>query len=359
MAKPGERFNQKKFVVRFAATEQINNQKSCAMKYTRWGIIGPGKIAHDFAKDLALLDGPQTITAVLGKQIEEAKSFAHSYSAPQVFTKLDEFIEKAGIDIAYIATPHTLHHKEALACLQHNIPVLCEKPMTINLDQCDELIAASREHHTFLMEGMWIRFLPGIKQSLAMVERGDIGRIISVKASMGFKAPKDPNSRLFNPDLGGGSLLDLGIYPVFLSVLLMGRPTAINATATLTKQGIDEHCSILFKYPNGQQAILESTLLSDKNVAAEITGDKGSIRILDPWFEKSEGLEIEINGKGKVIYPTRWQGHGLHFEATEALSCLRDNKIESDLLPHRFSRELIGIMDEIRQQIHVSYEMYE
>ena len=169
------------------------------MKITRWGIIGPGKIAHDFAKDLALLDPPQEIRAVLGHRKKTTTDFAKEFNVSQSFYKLDEFIKNAGIDVVYIATPHTLHHEQALACLEHKIAVLCEKPMTINLGQCRELIAASKRNNTFLMEGMWIRFLPSITQLLYFIERGDIGRVVSIKASMGFKAPRDPDSRLLNP----------------------------------------------------------------------------------------------------------------------------------------------------------------
>jgi predicted dehydrogenase len=329
------------------------------MKCIRWGIIGPGKIAHDFAKDLALLESPQKIQAVLGHQPNNTADFAKEFNVSQTFTDQEEFIKNAEIDVAYIATPHTLHHEQALACLDNKIPVLCEKPMTINLDQCNELIAASQRNKTFLMEGMWIRFLPSIQQLLYFISRGDIGRIVSVKASMGFKASPDPDSRFFNPDLGGGSLLDLGIYPVFLALLLLGKPDTIKAIATLSGAGIDENCSILLQYKGRQHAILESTLLSQKETPAEITGEEGTIKILHPWFEKAGGLEIDSYNKGKVIYPTRWPGHGLQFEAQEVLNCIRDRKISSDILSHEFSRDIIAVMDDIRKQINVTYEMYE
>src|SRR5205085_2084980 len=217
------------------------------------------------------------------------------------------------------------------------IAVLCEKPMTINLDQCDELIAASEKHNTFLMEGMWIRFVPSIKQLIALIERGDIGKIVSIKASMGFKAPHSPDNRFFNPELGGGSLLDLGIYPVFLALLLLGKPDTIKAIAALSKEGVDEDCSILFQFKNKQHAILESTLVSQHKAPAEIIGEKGSIKLLNPWFEKAEGIELDIYGKGKIIYPCSWPGRGLQFEAEETLNCIAANKISSDLLSHEFS----------------------
>jgi predicted dehydrogenase len=329
------------------------------MNTTRWGIIGPGNIAHDFAKDLQHVSTPQTIQAVLGKSKKSTESFVQEFNVPQVFTDLDEFVEKAAIDAAYIATPHTFHYEEVMACLQHRIPVLCEKPMTINSDQCEELIRTAHDNKTFLMEGMWIRFLPSIQHLLQIIACGDIGKIVSIKAAMCYKAPHDPHSRFFDPELGGGSLLDLGVYPVFLSLLLMGKPHTVKAIGTLSEEGVDEDCSILFHYKTGQRAILESSLTSSAVTPAEITGEKGIIRILNPWFEKASGLEVHLYDEGKVIYPCQWEGRGLQFETEEMLNCIRNNKIESDLLSHDFSRNLIGLMDEIRSQVRVTYDMYE
>jgi predicted dehydrogenase len=329
------------------------------MEITRWGIIGPGNIAHDFAKDLAFVNSPQRVQAVLGNSKKNTESFAEEFNVSQVFFDLETFIEKADIDIAYIATPHTLHYKEVMACLNHKIPVLCEKPMTINAAQCETLITAAVNNNTFLMEGMWIRFLPSIQQLLDIVQSGIAGKVVSIKASMCYKAPYDRNSRFFDPELGGGSLLDLGIYPVFLALLLLGKPNTIKAIGTLSGEGVDEACSVLFHYKTGQHAILESSLLSDAVTPAEIACEKGIIKILSPWFEKAEGIEVDLYDEGKIIYPCQWPGRGMQFETEEVLECIKNNKIASDLLSHDFSRNLIKIMDEVRSQIKVTYDMYE
>lgn len=329
------------------------------MKETNWGIIGPGNIAHDFARDLRLIPVLQKITAVVGHNTESTGEFAREFNVPDTYTDFDEFIKNKLMDAVYIATPHPQHFEQALACIQKNIPVLCEKPMTINADQCRELIAAARKHKTFLMEGMWIRFLPSIQQVLSIIQQGKIGNVVSVKASMCYKAPYDPDSRYFDPALGGGSLLDLGIYPVFLAHLLMGKPDTIKAVGTLSKEGVDETCSVLFHYKTGQHAILESSLIAQTDMPAEITGEKGVIKILDPWYEKANGIELNEYNEGKIIYPCKWQGHGLQYEAIEVLNCIQQNKIESDILSHAFSLELIQTMDEIRSQIHVTYDLYE
>jgi predicted dehydrogenase len=329
------------------------------MKRTRWGIIGPGNIAHDFVNDLAFVETQQVRQAVLGRTEENTRKFAQNNNIPQVFTDIDEFIKSAKIDAVYIATPHTLHYEQALACLEKRIPVLCEKPMTINAEKAQELIDVAAANNTFLMEGMWVRFLPSICQVIDMIKKGTIGNIISVKASMSYKAPRDRESRYFNPELGGGSLLDLGIYPVFLALQLLGKPNAIKAVGKLSGEEIDEACSVLFHYKNGQYAVLESSLVTQTESVAEIMGDRGVIKILNPWNEKPEGIQLDLFEAGKIIYPCKWDGKGFQFEVEEMLACIKNNKISSDRLSHQFSLTMIKIMDEIRQQIHVKYDMYE
>ena len=324
-----------------------------------WGIIGPGKIAHDFANDLKLVRPAQHVTAVLGKDLQEAKNFVKEFEASKPYTDLDAFIRHEGLNIVYIATPHPQHYKEALICLQHKIPVLCEKPLTLNAEQANALVQASNDNNCFLMEAMWIRFLPGIQKMMALINEGAIGKVLSVKASMGFKAPKEENSRYFNPALGGGSLLDLGIYTIFLAHLLLGKPSAIKALATLSDKGIDEAAAILLDYNGEAQAILDSSLLSQSDRPAEIAGEHGIIRIQHPWFEKSTGIELELYNGEKQVFPTSWDGHGLQFEIEEVMQCLDNKRIESILYPHAFSSEISQTLDEIRNQIHVVYKDFE
>jgi predicted dehydrogenase len=329
------------------------------MKSTRWGIIGSGNIAHTFVKDLSFLRTQQEVTAVLGHTRQHTYDFAKEYDIQDYYTEIREFVKNKNIDIAYIATPHSQHYEQALICLQHKIPVLCEKPMTINAEQCRRLTAVSRQNNTFLMEGMWIRFLPSIQLVQRIIDQGLIGKVTSLRASMSFKAPYDPDNRFFDPELGGGSLLDLGVYPVFLALLILGKPNSVKAIAKLSEEGVDETCSVLFNYNNGSHAIIESSLASSLDIPAEIVGEKGIIKIMNPWYEKASGIELQLNGEGKIIYPCHWEGHGLYFEAEEAIRCLENNSIASELMPHEFSLNMIRIVDEIRNQINVTYEMYE
>jgi predicted dehydrogenase len=329
------------------------------MRATNWGIIGPGNIARTFANDLQLISAPQPVKAVLGHHADTTEQFAEEFDVMGCYTDLDKFLEHDNLQAVYIASPHPQHFDQALACLEKKVAVLCEKPMTINAGQTRMLVAMANRKNTFLMEGMWIRFLPSIKLVLSLIQQGRIGNVISVRASMGFKAPCDPSNRYFDPAQGGGSLLDLGIYPVFLACLLMGRPDDVKAVGTLTSQGVDEYCSMSFHYSSGQHAVLESTLLDQPDLPAEITGEKGTIRILNPWFEKTKGIELNQLEEGNTIYPCEWEGHGLQFEAEEVIHCLQQNKIESEHLSHAFSLEVMEVMDEIRRQVNVTYDMYE
>ena len=330
------------------------------MNAFRWGIIGPGSIANDFIKDLKRVEGRQhEVTAILGHGREKAEAFAAEFSIPAIFYEIEEFVRRPDFDAVYIATPHTLHYEQTVACLNAGIPVLCEKPVTINLEQLETLIQLAREKNTLLLEGMWIRFLPSIRQVLEIIAGDEIGQVISVQANMSYKAPKDDNSRYFNPELGGGSLLDLGVYPVFLAHLILGKPPVIKAIGKLTDKGIDESCSALFQYPDGQYAILESSLVTQTDLVAEIYGHKGVIRVLAPWNEKPAGIEVAVYNGKKTTYPCQLYGRGFQFEVMDVLKCLVQQRISSPLMEHQLSLDMMTSMDEIKKQINVKYDSYE
>ncbi|HLG40532.1 MAG TPA: Gfo/Idh/MocA family oxidoreductase [Chitinophagaceae bacterium] len=325
-----------------------------------WGIIGPGQIAKIFADDLKFITGvQQNIGPVLQHSPSSGEEFSKKFNIGKLCNNMQQFVAEK-MDAVYIATPHPFHHDEALACLKSRIPVLCEKPITINSIQLNELIKTSLEKNTFLMEGMWIRFLPSVKKLLELTEGNMIGKVLSIKAGISYRAPDDKDNRYFNPDLGGGSLLDLGIYPVFLATLLLGKPSAVKAVASISEQGIDKACSVLLDYEDDQYASLESSLITQsENQVAEITGEKGMIKILSPWFEKPAGIELEIYDETKEKFPCEWEGHGFQFEAAEVNHCLEKKRIESLLMPHALSLQVVEIMDEVRKQVNVKYEKFE
>lgn len=329
------------------------------MDVFKWGIIGPGSIAGDFTRDLVLQQDQQHIVqSILSHTEKTAGAFAEKYNVPHVCFNLDDFLS-SDINAVYIATPHTLHYEQALACLQARKPVLCEKPVTINAKQLQHLADTSRADNTFLMEGMWIRFLPSINKVLQLVQEGKIGELISVKANMSYRAPHEDHSRYFDPELGGGSLLDLGVYPVFLATLLMGKPAAVKAVAAVSDKGIDEACSILLDYPGNRYAVLESSLVTDLELSAEIAGKKGKIKILSPWNETPEAIQVDIYDQHKIEYPCHWEGRGFQFEVKEMMNCLKLGLTESPLMSHDLSMQVMNIMDEVRKQVNVKYENFE
>lgn len=326
------------------------------MKSYNWGIIGPGNIARDFANDIKYVSVPQKITAVLSHRKESADEFADEFNIAGRYIDAGDFFENGHFDIVYIATPHPLHFDEIKSCLERRIPVLCEKPIVINHEQYEELLKLSVRNNTFMMEGMWVRFLPSFRKMLELLEQKKIGEIVSMKAAMSFKADHDESSRFYDPEKGGGSLLDLGVYCIFLSTLLLGKPESIKSVARLTDKKIDEACGILLSYKHGRYSVLESSLLIKQDRPAEIYGTDGILRILNPWFGESPGIEIEMYSGQREKIPLNWEGHGLQFEIEEVIRCVSGKKIESDLMPPRLNREVLRIMDEIREQIHVTYD---
>lgn len=329
------------------------------MKSYEWGVIGPGTIANYFARDLALVKDQQKITAVLSDTDKSLNEYADQFQIDKRFLNLDDFIENSGVDISYIATPHPFHYEAIKKCLQNNIAVLCEKPIVLNHEQFEEICELSRIQNTFLMEGMWLRFLPQMQKLLELIDEKKIGRLISVRASMSFKAPCNESNRFYDPEKGGGSLLDLGVYCIFLSTILFGFPSTIKAVGKLSNKKIDEACAMLLSYNNNSYAMLESSILMEQNGPAEIFGNGGTIRILNPWFEKSAGIEVELSNGEMHRIPLSWEGHGLQFEIEEVVKCISQQKIESHLMPHSLSKAILEIMDNIREQIHLSYPHYE
>lgn len=322
-------------------------------KIYNWGIIGLGKIAHKFAQDLQVVKNAR-LHAVASRSLEKAEAFGKTYNAAFCYGSYRELLSCPKLDVVYIATPHVSHCANAIMCLNNKIPVLCEKPFAINAAEVRRMIAASKNNNTFLMEALWTRFLPTIKKALNIIERGTIGEVISVKADFGFKAKFDPNSRLFDQNLGGGSLLDVGIYPVFLSLLLLGKPTSIKAVANIGQSNVDEMCGMLLKYPKNKLAILHSSIITKTATEAYIYGTKGTIRINPRWHEPTS-LTLMVDGKDPKDYFFEYDSNGYKYEIEEVQRCLRAKKLGSELLSHHFSLDLIELLDEIRMIAGIYY----
>jgi predicted dehydrogenase len=262
------------------------------------------------------------------------------------------------VDVIYVATPHHLHFENTLMCLQKGKPVLCEKPFTINSKQLRILVETARKNKIFLMEAIWTRFLPGIEKTLKLVSEGHIGEIKMLNADFGFNGIYNPESRLYNPFLGGGSLLDIGIYPVFLSLLLLGYPKEIQAVATKARTGVDESMSISLSYESGALASLHCTFVAHTNTDANIYGDKGKIHLKHQWLRANEMVVTRNDEKPEeLVFPSRAKGY--EYEAEEVMKCLRLGQTESPILGLDFSLQLMKLLDAIRMKCNIVYPDYD
>ena len=321
-------------------------------KTIRWGIAGPGKIAHQFAEDLKLVSNGE-LMAVGSRNYERANSFAKEHGAEFSYGSYQELFESDEVDVIYIATPHTSHAELSIAAMQHGKHVLCEKPLAINQKDVERMLSTARTNEVFLMEALWSRFNPSIRALLEHIERGDIGEVKYIHADFAFYSlDRSEEGRLLNPALAGGSILDIGIYPIFLAYLILGVPEKLLAVSNFYKTGVEIQTSMIFAYKNAQ-AILYSGLNSKSEMKAEISGTEGSI-FLDPRWHETEGYSIEKNGRLEHIeMPTI--GKGYTYEIEEVHHCLLNGLKQSDLWSFENSLDLIRLMDEIRDQSKVTF----
>ncbi|MEM6378631.1 MAG: Gfo/Idh/MocA family oxidoreductase [Bacteroidota bacterium] len=318
-----------------------------------WGIVGPGKIAHKFAQDLLKLPEAK-LHAVASRSMERAQAFAQQYGAKHVYDDYRQLIDCPDLDVVYIATPHTGHYENALLFLKRGIPVLCEKPLAVNNRQVQRMIYTAQKNQTFLMEAIWTRFLPTHLKMWEIINSGQIGKVLSVKADFGFKPSFNPDSRLFNPALAGGSLLDIGIYPVFLAMNVLGKPDDIHAIGHLGPTGVDEEVGILFKYKDGATAHLHSTIRANTKTEAFIYGEKGTIYLHTRWHEPST-MSLLLHGENPEMFRFNYNTNGYSYEALEVMRCLSLGMTESDQLPLQFSADLMDVLFSIRHLIGLRY----
>ncbi|HEV2481991.1 MAG TPA: Gfo/Idh/MocA family oxidoreductase [Puia sp.] len=323
------------------------------MKTTTWGIIGPGKIANKFAIALGMVEGAR-LGAIASREAARGREFALRHGVATVYDDYALLAADPAIDAIYVATPHGFHAEHSILCLRHGKAVLCEKPLALNAREAGEMIAAAREHQVFLMEAMWTRYVPLMRSIIELVASGQIGVVKYIRADFGFFAAFDPNGRLFNIRLGGGSLLDIGIYPLFLCLQLLGEPEAITAFGRLSPTGSDETCHALLGYPDGATAVVSSTLACQTSLSAEIAGTEGMIRIGTPWY-KNDHYEWNRAGEAAQVVRVEPLVNGFEYQIQEVMECMDKGLIESPSLPHSFSLMMARTMDAIRGQIGVRY----
>jgi len=322
-------------------------------KIYNWGIIGLGNIAHKFAHDLQLVRDAN-LYGVASRSIEKAREFGKTYKSTKSYGSYEKLLSDPHIDVVYIATPHAYHCELALEAMDAGKAVLCEKPFGMDRVEVEKLITKSKEKKVFLMEALWTRFIPATEKLLSLLESNIIGELKSVRADFGFNAVFEPEKRLFKKELGGGSLLDIGIYPIFISLLTLGVPTEIKALATMFPSNVDSSCSMIFGYNSNESAVLDASLLTDTPIVCWLHGTKGSLKMSNP-FHSTKEISFFKDRELVETYNLEYTGLGYYHEILDVQESLKQGKIESEKLPLSFSLDLITIMDKVRKEIDLNY----
>jgi predicted dehydrogenase len=321
----------------------------------RWGILGCGKIANKFASDLRLVKDAE-LAAIASRNVETAYNFAQQFKPRLVFNTYEAMASSPEVDVIYIATPHGFHHENAILCLSHGKAVLCEKALALNTRQVSEMIATAKKNKVFLMEAFWTKFLPQYEKVSSFIRAGEIGEIKFIQADFGFRAAEPLAQRMYDPLLGGGSLLDIGIYPIFLAQSFLGKPTEIQAVMTPYPSGVDEQCTMTMKFNNGALAVLSATFAADTPVEAVIAGTEGRIHMLNRFHNAIGRVEI-VRGKNDAepVDVHREDGFGYQFEARHVGECLRKGLTESPVMTFADSMALIETLDKVREICGIRY----
>jgi len=322
-------------------------------KKFKWGLIGPGRIAHQFAQGLAVIKNA-ALYAVASTNPERGQAFANQYGGAKVYNSYESMVNDPEVDAVYIATPHPFHYENIKLCLEAGKPVLCEKPLTVNAAETRELIELARAKKVFLLEALWTRFLPVYAPVRTWLDQGLIGEIKLMVGTFGFAAPVDESDRWQNPELAGGTLLDMGIYPIAVSQWVMGRqPSSFASMAKLSKTGVDEMTAVLLQYDNGAISQFHSSFLSNNVNDFYIYGAEGYIRLHANFWAATKASMVTNNQEITITRPLR--GGGFEYQTEEAMRCIRACLLESPGMPHAETLANMELMDAIRADIGVKY----
>lgn len=321
-------------------------------KTINWGIIGAGKIASEFAKDIITVPNSKLI-AITSRSLKKANQFSKAYNIEKAYGSYNKLVLDNTIDAIYIATPHSYHNAHTLLCLKNHKAVLCEKPLAMNINEVEEMIQLAQSKNTLLMEAMWTAFLPHIRFVNELIINQHFGKVTQLDADFGFKPKYDVNSRLFDKSLGGGSLLDIGIYPVFIALLTLGKPNSIKANATFFETGVDADCSIEFTYKN-TKAFLFSTFKKETTTTAVFKCENGNI-IINGRFHQPTSVTLISDSGERIVKEFNYSTIGYNYEIDHFNNLLRQDVKESDIMSFEFSRNLIATLDSIRDKINLKY----
>jgi predicted dehydrogenase len=319
----------------------------------RWGVIGTGGIAATFAGDLALLPDAE-IVAVGSRSRAGADAFADRFAIGHRHSSYEALAQDPEVDAVYVATPHPMHRDNALLAIQAGKAVLVEKPFTINAAEAAELIDAAKTQGTFLMEAMWTRFLPHVVRIRELIAAGRLGELRSMTADHGQWFPSDPEFRLFAPELGGGALLDLGIYPLSFASMLFGSPSTVTAVSDKAMTGVDAQTAVVLQYAGGRQSVSFTTLETRTANHASINGRDARIEIDGVFYAPTTFSIIDRDGATERVEIAH-EGQGLRHQAAEVGRCLRAGLVESPVMPLAETLSIMETLDEVRRQIGLRY----
>ncbi len=322
----------------------------------RWGILATGGIAAAFAADLVDLPDAE-IVAVASRSRESAEAFADRFGVDRAYGDWASLAADGDVDVVYVATPHVAHRAAAGLCLEAGRNVLCEKPFTLNLREAEELAALAREHDRFLMEAMWMYCHPLVRRLKALVDDGAIGEVRTVQADFGLAGPFPPAHRLRDLALGGGALLDLGVYPVSFAQLLLGEPDAVTASAVLSAEGVDLQTGALLSWESGALATLHCSITGGTGVTASVTGSRGRIDVPSGFFHPDRFV-LHRDGREPEEFtadPADGPRTSLRHEASEVMRALRAGEKESPLVPLEGTLAVLRTLDAVRERIGVRY----
>ena len=324
------------------------------MRQYKWGIIGAGRIANKFAMGLKVLPNAE-LYAIAARSYDRAYAFKENHGFIKAFGSYEEMLTDPEVDAVYISTTNNLHYEHTMMCLEAGKPVLCEKPFASDLSQVREMVNKAQEKKVFLMEALWSRFLPCMIEFKRQMEIGSIGKPLMLQCDFGFISPFDPNNRVYNPELGGGSIPDIGIYPIFVSMFLFGKPTEIQVTSVPAPTGTDWTSAVLLKHPNQKISMLSSSFEMLLENEARIYGDGGRLT-LHRMFQMPTRLSLNQNRGEEYNIPIEHTGNGYNYEAAEVMRCLDEGWTESPELPLSFSLDLMEVLDETVKKAEQSYK---
>jgi predicted dehydrogenase len=324
------------------------------MKKTyHWGILGAGRIAGKFAEGLKELPNAKCY-AIAARSLERAEAFKETQGFEKAYGSYKEMLADPCVDIVYVATTNNLHYEHTIMCLEAGKAVLCEKPFASNSGQVEKMIAKAREKNVFLMEALWSRFLPCMMQFKTEMENGTIGNPLLLQCNFGFISPFDPQKRVYDPALGGGSLPDIGIYPLFLALYLFGNPIDIKVISVPAPTGTDWTTSILLKHKGKEISMLTSSFEMILDNEARLYGENGYLK-LHGMFHMPTRLSVNKNEGEEQEIPVHSSGNGYNYEAAEVMACLDKGLLESQKMSWQFSADLMRVLDEVCKQAKESF----